>query len=70
MAIKIGGINKSASGSVSLKVGTKTIGSGALYYDDILTISSTSEAEGTSLTVSVNNVDVGVNVYNITVFYE
>lgn len=70
MAFTLGGIDNDADGRVSLKVGTKTIGSGALYYDDILTISSTSEAEGTVLTVSVTDIEVGVNVYNITVIYE
>lgn len=70
MAIQLGGINIEAAGNITFKVGTKSIGTGSFNYDDVVTIESTSEAEGTVLTISVTSVDEGVNVYNITVVYE
>ena len=71
MAIKIGGMNDGAQGTVTFKVGTVTVGSPVTFRDsDVLTINSTTEATGKDLEISVASVWEGVNIYSITVIYE
>ena len=66
---KFGGFNGTA-GDISLQVGDTEIGSGSLNASADVTVSSTQEAEGTVLTVTVTNIAKGVKCYSISYTYE
>ena len=68
MSAKFGGYGSTA-GTVNLKVGTTTIGTGSLNGTNDVTVSSTTTATGTVLTVTVTNIARGLKVYNISVTY-
>lgn len=65
MSAKFGGF-ASTTGTVSLKVGSTTVGSGSLNGTNDVTVASTSSATGTVLTVTVTGIAKGVKVYNIS----
>ena len=69
MNAKFGGFNGTA-GTVDLKVGDSSIGSGSLNETSDVVVSSTSTATGTVLTVTVTDIAKGVKVYYIDVTYE
>ncbi|MBO4663684.1 MAG: bacterial Ig-like domain-containing protein [Bacteroidaceae bacterium] len=66
---KFGG-NNGTAGTITLNVGDKTVGSGKLDAGNDVTVSSTSSATGTTLTVSVSGIKKGVKVYYITYSYD
>lgn len=68
MSAKFGGFSGTA-GTVSLKVGDTAIGTGSLNGTNDVTVSSSSTAEGTVLSVTVTNISKGVKAYYITVTY-
>lgn len=65
---KFGGFSGTA-GTVDLKVGDNTVGTGSLNATNDVTIASTSAAEGKVLTVTVTGIAKGVKAYNITYSY-
>jgi hypothetical protein len=69
MSAKFGGFNGTA-GTVTLKVGDTTVGTGSLNATADVTVSSTSEAAGTVLTVTLTDIAKGVKCYNISYTYE
>ena len=69
MSAKFGGFSGTA-GTVTLKVGDSSIGSGSLSGSSDVTVTSTTTANGTVLTVTVTGISKGVKVYNISVTYE
>jgi len=69
LSIKLGGFSGTA-GDVTLKVGNTTIGTGSLNAANDVTVSSTSSADGRTITITVDNISKGVKVYNITAEYE
>lgn len=62
---KFGGFSGTA-GSIVLKVGDTTVGSGSLNGTSDVTVSSTSAAAGNELTVTVTGISKGVKCYYIT----
>lgn len=68
MSAKFGGFSGTA-GTVALKVGDTTIGSGSLNASNDVVISSTSTASGTVLTVTVTGISKGVKAYYISYTY-
>lgn len=66
---KFGGFNGTA-GTVSLKVGDTSVGSGSLNATNDVTVSSTSTAAGNVVTVSITGISKGVKCYNIKVGYK
>ncbi len=62
---KFGGFSGTA-GTVSLKVGSTEVGSGNLNGTDDVTVSSTSQASGTTLTVTITGIAKGVKAYYIS----
>ena len=68
MSAKFGGFSGTA-GTVALKVGDTTIGSGSLNATNDVVISSTSTASGTVLTVTVTGISKGVKAYYISYTY-
>ena len=69
LSAKFGGFNGTA-GTIKLSVGSTEIGTGSLSETKDVTVTSTSEASGTQLTVTVENIAKGVKCYNITYTYE
>ena len=69
MSAKFGGFGGTA-GTVTLKVGDTTVGTGSLNATADVTVKSTSEAAGTVLTVTVTDIEKGVKCYNISYTYE
>lgn len=69
LSIKLGGFSGTA-GNVTLNVGGTTIGSGSLNATNDVTVSSTSSANGRTITITVDNISKGVKVYNIIAEYE
>lgn len=69
LSIKLGGFSGTA-GDVTLKVGDATVGTGNLNATNDVTVSSTSSADGRTITITVSNISKGVKVYNITAEYE
>ena len=69
LSIKLGGFSGTA-GDVTLKVGDTTVGTGNLNATNDVTVSSTSSADGRTITITVSNISKGVKVYNITAEYE
>lgn len=57
-------------GTVTLKVGETSVGTGSLNASSDVTVSSTSSATGKDLSVIVTGIDKGVKVYSITVTYK
>lgn len=68
MTAKFGGFSGTA-GTVALKVGDTTIGSGSLNATNDVVISSTFTASGTVLTVTVTGISKGVKAYYISYTY-
>ena len=62
---KFGGYNKTA-GTVNLKVDDATVGTGSLNGSEEVVVESTSIVTGTTLTVTVTDIDKGVNCYYIS----
>lgn len=69
LSAKFGGFNGTA-GTIKLSVGSTEIGTGSLSETKDVTVTSTSEASGTQLTVKVENIAKGVKCYNISYTYE
>lgn len=65
MSAKFGGFTGTA-GTVTLKVGSTSVGSGSLNAANDVTVNSTSSATGTVLTVTLTGIAKGVKVYNIS----
>ena len=65
LSISLGGFSGTA-GDVTLKVGSTTIGSGSLSAGDDVDVSNSSEASGTTITITITNIAKGVKVYGIT----
>lgn len=61
---KFGGFNGTA-GTVTLKVGDTTVGTGSLNASTDVTVNATSSATGTVLTVTVTGISKGVKAYKI-----
>lgn len=68
LSAKFGGFNGTA-GTIKLSVGSAEIGTGSLSETKDVTVTSTSEASGTQLTVTVENIAKGVKCYNISYTY-
>ncbi|MCI6318777.1 MAG: hypothetical protein MR784_03995 [Rikenellaceae bacterium] len=66
---KFGGFSGTA-GTVSLKVGDTSVGSGLLNAGNDVTVSSTSTDKGNVVTVSVTGISKGVKCYYIKVGYQ
>ena len=69
MSAKFGGF-KGTAGTIALKVGDTTVGTGSLNGSNNVTVNSTSSATGTVLTVTVTGISKGVACYNISYSYE
>lgn len=68
LSINMGGFSGTA-GTVTLKVGESTVGTGTLSGGDDITVSSTTEANGRTITISVTGISKGVKVYGISATY-
>ena len=68
MSAKFGGFSGTA-GTIALKVGDTTIGTGSLNETSDVTVTSTSVASGQVLTVTVTGISKGVKCYNISYTY-
>lgn len=66
---KFGGFNGTA-GTVSLKIGDTSVGSGSLNATADVTVSSTTTAAGNVVTVSITSISKGVKCYYIKVGYK
>ncbi|MCI6315307.1 MAG: hypothetical protein MR588_08080 [Bacteroidales bacterium] len=66
---KFGGFSGTA-GTVSLKVGNTSVGSGSLDATNDVTVSSTTTAAGNAVTVSITGISKGVKCYYIKVGYK
>lgn len=69
LSVKFGGF-KNTAGTIKLLVGDKEIGTGKLNAKNDVTVTSTTVASGTQLTVTVTNIAKGVKCYNISYTYE
>ncbi len=69
ISAKFGGF-KNTAGTVTLKVGEISVGTGALKAKDVVTVTSTSTAAGNKVTITVTNIAKGVKCYNIQVKYK
>lgn len=69
LSAKFGGF-KGTAGTIKLSVGSTEVGTGNLSATKDVTVTSTSGASGTQLTVTVTNIAKGVKCYNITYTYE
>lgn len=65
---KFGGFS-GTTGTVTLKVGEQTVGSGTIPSSNDVVVSSTQEASGTVLTVTVTDIAKGIKCYNISYTY-
>lgn len=61
---------KGTTGKVSLKIGEKEVGTGALNGTTDITVKSTSTAVGNKVTITITNIAKGVKCYNIQVNYK
>ena len=68
ISAKFGGFSGTA-GTVTMKVGDTSIGSGKLNATTDVVVNSTSTASGNVVTVTVSSIDKGVKCYYITVDY-
>lgn len=69
ISAKFGG-NGSTAGTITLKVGEASVGTGALNGTNDVTVTSTSTAVGNKVTITVTNIARGVKCYNIQVKYK
>lgn len=69
ISAKFGG-NGSTAGTITLKVGEASVGTGALNGTNDVTVTSTSTAVGNKVTITVTNIARGVKCYNIQVTYK
>lgn len=69
ISAKFGGF-KNTAGTVTLKVGEISVGTGALKAKDVVTVTSTSTAADNKVTITVTNIAKGVKCYNIQVKYK
>ncbi|MBR6846075.1 MAG: hypothetical protein IKM92_05650, partial [Bacteroidaceae bacterium] len=68
MSAKFGGFNGTA-GTITLKVGDTTIGTGSLSATSDVVVSNSSQATGTVLTITVTGIAKGVKVYYVSYTY-
>ena len=68
ISAKFGGFSGTA-GTVTLKVGDTTVGTGNLSTNSDVTVTNTSTASGNKVTVTVTSISKGVKCYNISVTY-
>ena len=66
---KFGGFSNTA-GNITLKVDENTVGTGSLNGTADVTVNNTTEASGTTLTVTVTDIAKGVKCYYISYTYE
>ena len=66
---KFGGFGETA-GTISLKVGDTSVGSGSLNETNDVIVSSTQKATGNVVTVSITGISKGVKCYYIKVVYK
>ena len=69
ISAKFGGFSSTA-GTVTLKVGETTVGTGKLNNKNDVTVTNTSTAAGNKVTITVTNIAKGVKCYNIQVKYK
>ena len=69
MSATFGGFSNTA-GTVTLKVGDTSVGTGTLNGTDGVIVTNTSTATGKVLTVTVTDISKGVKVYSISYTYE
>lgn len=69
ISAKFGG-NKGTAGTITLKVGEASVGTGKLNAGNDVTVSSTSTAVGNKVTITVTGIAKGVKCYNIQVKYK
>lgn len=69
ISAKFGGFNGTA-GTVTLKVGDNSVGTGSLNAANDVTVTSTSTASGNVITITVTSIAKGVKVYNIVTKYK
>lgn len=69
ISAKFGG-NKGIAGTITLKVGEASVGTGKLNAGNDVTVSSTSTAVGNKVTITVTGIAKGVKCYNIQVKYK
>lgn len=69
ISAKFGGFGSTA-GTVTLKVGETTVGTGKLNDKNDVTVTNTSTAAGNKVTITVTNIARGVKCYNIQVKYK
>lgn len=69
ISAKFGG-NKGTAGTITLKVGEASVGTGKLNAKNDVTVTSTSTAVGNKVTITVTGIAKGVKCYNIQVKYK
>lgn len=69
ISAKFGG-NKGTAGTITLKVGEASVGTGKLNAGNDVTVTSTSTAVGNKVTITVTGIAKGVKCYNIQVKYK
>lgn len=69
ISAKFGG-NKGTAGTITLKVGEASVGTGKLNAENDVTVTSTSTAVGNKVTITVTGIAKGVKCYNIQVKYK
>ena len=69
ISAKFGGYSKTA-GTVTLKVGETSVGTGNLNETNDVTVTSTATAVGNKVTITVTGIAKGVKCYNIQVKYK
>ena len=69
ISAKFGGFSNTA-GTVTLKVGETSVGTGNLNAKNDVTVTSTSTAVGNKVTITVTGIEKGVKCYNIQVKYK
>lgn len=69
ISAKFGGFSSTA-GTVTLKVGETSVGTGKLNAKNDVTVTSTSTAVGNKVTITVTGIATGVKCYNIQVKYK
>lgn len=69
ISAKFGGFSGTA-GTVTLKVGNNSVGTGSLNAGNDVTVTSTSTASGNVITITVTGIAKGVKVYNIVTKYK
>ena len=68
LSAKFGGFNDTA-GKVSMKVGDTEIGTGSLVPKEDVEVAATSQAKGTTITITVTDISKGVKCYSIAYSY-